>query len=95
MVDTLIKLVTKALEITKKLTEVFTYILTGYEKVEEKRAELDDKVFKWARYLIMGVLSCGVILVVIFIIRKICKCCKKRKEKKLKKQLEKQLALEV
>ena len=92
MVDKLIKLVAKALEVTKKLTEVFTYILTGYEKVEEKRAELDDKVFKWARYLIIGVLSCGVLLVVIFIIKKICKCCKKRKEKRLKKQLEKKMA---
>ena len=95
MVDKLIKLVAKALEITKRLTEIFTYILTGYEKVEEKKAEFDEKVFTWAHYLIIGVLSCGVLLVVIFIIKKICKCCKKRKEKKMKEQLEKQLALEV
>lgn len=89
------KLLTKALELVNRISDVLTYILTGYAKAEEKKAEFDDNLSRYARYILIGALSCGVALILIFIIKKIVKCAKKRKAKKIQRAIERQQALEM
>ena len=93
MLVKLMELLSKLLTLLNKVTEVLTYILTGYAKVEEKKAELDEKVPVYARYILIGVLTGGAALILIFIIKKICKCCKARKAKRIQRAIEQQQEL--
>lgn len=95
MVSKLMSILSKALDLLNRVTEVIGYAVTGYAKVEEKRVELEAKLNKYARYIIIGAVTGGAALIVILLIRCIVKKCKKCKEKRMRKKLEKQLALEV
>ncbi|MBQ6381898.1 MAG: hypothetical protein IJJ41_09930 [Clostridia bacterium] len=95
MIGRLAKVAAKLLDVLNRVTEVLTYLLVGYNKMEEKKAEIDEKLPDYARYIIIGVLTAGVALILFLVIRAIVKKCKKCKENRLKKKLEKQLALEV
>ena len=95
MVVKCVDLISKLLTLLNKVTEVLTYILTGYAKVEEKKAEFDEKLPLYARYILIGVLTGGAALIIIFIIKKIVKCSKKRKAKRIQKAIERQQALEL
>ena len=95
MLVKIVQALTKALELLNKITEVFTYALTGYAKVEAKKEELEQKMSDYARYIIIGALTGGAALLAIFIVKKIVKCCKKRKLKRAEKQMEAQRALEM
>ena len=86
-------LLSKLLNLLNRVTEVITYVLTGYAKVEEKKAEFDEKLPLYARYILIGALTGGAALIIICIIKKICKCCKKRKAKRIQKAIEKQQEL--
>ncbi len=95
MVVKAIEWLTKFLGLLNKLTEVVTYILTGYSKLEDAKEAFNEKLARYARYIIIGACTGIIALLLFFVIRAIVKKCKERKEKKLKKQLENQLALEV
>ena len=95
MVVKIAELLTKALELLNKVADVIAYILTGYSKVEEKRAELDEKLPIYARYILIGVLTGGAALILFLIIRKIVKCHKKRKARRIQRAIERQQALEM
>ena len=95
MLTKVVELLTKVLEVFNKVTEVLTYALTGYAKIEEKKAELEDKMTDYARYIIIGALTGGAALIIIFIIKKIVKCCKKRKAKKVERAIKRQQELEM
>lgn len=95
MIKTLTDVVAKLLAFFTKMSDVLNYAVTGYAKLEEKKEELDAKLAKYARYIVIGAITGGIALILFLIIRGIVKKCKKCKEKRLKKKLEKQLALEV
>ena len=85
----------KALELINRIADVITFILTGYAKAEEKKEEFEENLSKYARYILIGALSCGAALIIIFIIKRIVKSSKKRKAKKIQKAIERQQALEI
>ena len=95
MIKKLVSFIPNVLDVLNRITEVLTYVATGYTKYEEKKEELEAKSYKWARYIILGAISGGIVLIVFLLVRAIVKKVKKARAKKLQKKLEKQLALEV
>ena len=95
MIKKLTEIIVKLLAFFNKASELLTYVVTGVEKVEEKKKVFDEKLYKYARYIVIGAITGGIALILFLIIRGIVKKCKKCKEKRMKKKLEQQLALEV
>ena len=70
-------------------------IITKITKLLTKALELVNRISDVLTYILIGALSCGVALILIFIIKKIVKCAKKRKAKKIQRAIERQQALEM